>query len=85
MSRAIEEILQDRVTQGIVNVKYEHVLPTSTITLREAGHPVPDEAGVVGTQRIVQLLKSSTAISGFCPGVMDLKIFFCSGFIYVIL
>ena len=60
MSQAIEEILGERVKQGIVNVKYDHLLPTNTITLHEAGHPVPDEAGVAGTQRIIQLLQSST-------------------------
>lgn len=60
MSKAIEAILQDRVTQGTVNVKYNHVLPTDTITLHEAGHPVPDEAGVAGTERIVRLLETST-------------------------
>jgi hydroxypyruvate reductase len=36
------------------------LLPTNTITLHEAGHPVPDEAGVAGTDRIVRLLESST-------------------------
>lgn len=60
MSTAIEAILGDRITQGWVNVKYAHVLPTQHITLHEAGHPVPDEAGVQGTRRILDLLEAAT-------------------------
>ena len=60
MAKAIEDILGDRITQGMINVKYKHVLPTRKITIHEAGHPVPDEAGVAGTQGIVRLLESST-------------------------
>jgi glycerate 2-kinase len=60
MAKAVEDILSDRITEGIVNVKYHHIVPTSTIRLHEAGHPVPDEAGVTGTQCILRLLESST-------------------------
>ncbi len=61
MSRAVEEILGERVSGGWVNVKYEHLAPTQRITIHEAGHPVPDEAGVAGTRRIIDLLESATA------------------------
>ncbi len=60
MAKAIEDLLGNRITAGFVNVKYEHLAPTYTIQLHEAGHPVPDEAGVEGTQRIVRLLNSAT-------------------------
>ena len=60
MATAIEDILGDRISAGHVVVKYEHVLPTQTIILYEAGHPVPDEAGVRGTQQMMRLLKSAT-------------------------
>ncbi len=60
MSKALEDILGDRITQGIVNVKYEHVVPTTRVIIHEAGHPVPDEAGVAGTHRMIQLVESST-------------------------
>ncbi len=46
MACAIEALLEERITQGWVNVKYDHLIPTRTIHIHEAGHPVPDEAGV---------------------------------------
>ncbi|MCL5958302.1 MAG: glycerate kinase [Chloroflexi bacterium] len=60
MSLAVEEVLGDRISTGLVNVKYGYTLPTARITLHEAGHPLPDENGIRGTQRIVDLLKSSS-------------------------
>ncbi len=60
MACAIEALLGERITQGWVNVKYDHLIPTRTIHIHEAGHPVPDEAGVLGTQKIAQLLNTAT-------------------------
>jgi hydroxypyruvate reductase len=60
MTRAIEEILGDRITAGWVNVKYGYTLPTEIIHLHEAGHPLPDEEGVRGTEALIQLLKRAT-------------------------
>jgi hydroxypyruvate reductase len=60
MALAIEGLLGDRITEGIVNVKYGHVAPLSRITINEAGHPVPDEVGLRGTQQIIQLLEQTT-------------------------
>lgn len=57
MAQALEEILGDRVRAGRINVKYDHTLPLKYIQLKEAGHPVPDEAGYQGTQEIIQLLR----------------------------
>jgi glycerate 2-kinase len=59
MAQAVEEILGERIKAGVINVKYDHSLPLDIITLNEAGHPVPDEAGLEGTQQIVQLLEKS--------------------------
>jgi len=56
MATAVERILGDRITEGIINVKYGHVLPTTRIVLHEAGHPIPDEAGVAGAERIAALV-----------------------------
>ena len=56
MAQAVEEILGERVAAGLVNVKYGHALPTRLVRLNEAGHPIPDEAGVGGAQRIAELL-----------------------------
>ncbi len=59
MAQAAEEILGEKITEGVVNVKYGHTKPLEIVSLYEAGHPVPDEAGLVGTQEIVKLLEKS--------------------------
>jgi len=56
MAKAVEDILGDRLTEGIVNVKYGHTVPLEKIKVNEAGHPVPDEKGVEGTREIIELL-----------------------------
>ncbi|ABM62042.1 glycerate 2-kinase [Halorhodospira halophila SL1] len=42
---------------GTVIVPYRHAAPTRSIEVREAGHPVPDEAGVAATQRLLGQLE----------------------------
>jgi len=61
MAQAMEEILGHRITAGWVNVKYAHLAPTSIITLHEAGHPVPDQAGAHGVRQIIRLLEHAGA------------------------
>lgn len=61
MARAVEELVGDRVTAGVVNVKYGYTVETRRVELIEAGHPLPDENGVTGTRRIVDLLQRATA------------------------
>jgi hydroxypyruvate reductase len=53
MAHAVGQILGDRVTRGIVVTKYGHLQPTDRIRIHEAGHPVPDEAGMAGAQAIL--------------------------------
>jgi hydroxypyruvate reductase len=57
MAAAIEEILGDRVTGGVVVTKYGHGQPTRRIRIHEAGHPVPDDAGIAGAQAVLQQLQ----------------------------
>ncbi|MFX1485588.1 MAG: glycerate kinase [Promethearchaeota archaeon] len=61
MATALERVLADRITDGIVNVlkgtKDKHA--THFIEINEAGHPIPTESGVRGTQRIVELADSA--------------------------
>jgi len=52
MAAALEEILADRITGGLVVVKYGHAVDLSHISLVEAGHPVPDKNGQEGAERI---------------------------------
>jgi len=56
MASAIEDLVGDRITSGIINVKYEHVTDLRHIELREAGHPVPDENGESGSHAILKLV-----------------------------
>ena len=56
MARALEDILEDRVDGGWVNVKYGHLHEVKKVKIHEAGHPIPDEEGIKGTTEIVKLL-----------------------------
>jgi len=56
MGVALEGILGDRIAGGVINTKYEHGESLQHIEVVECGHPVPDEAGVEGANRILSLL-----------------------------
>ena len=56
MAGAVEERLSDRITQGLVVVKYGYAVPLKHIAVHEAGHPIPDQAGFAGAQAIIDLL-----------------------------
>lgn len=71
MSAALEEILGERISEGLVNVKYGHTEPLQKVQIQEADHPVPDEAGMAGAQAMVQLLAET--------GERDLVICLISG------
>lgn len=60
MARAFEEAYSGPL-EGIVITRYGHTVPTSRIECIEASHPVPDEAGLSATQRIVSLVSSLNA------------------------
>jgi glycerate 2-kinase len=55
MAQEVERKLGNRIHKGLVNVKYGHTAKLQRIELNECGHPVPDEAGVLGAQRIAEL------------------------------
>jgi hydroxypyruvate reductase len=56
MAAAVEELLGDRVSDGIVVVKDGHSLPSRRIRTHEASHPVPDARGSEGAAAILTLL-----------------------------
>ncbi|MBI4492225.1 MAG: DUF4147 domain-containing protein [Chloroflexi bacterium] len=60
MAAAVEALLGDRVADGVVVVKRGYTAPTRRVALVEAGHPVPDAAGLEGTRRLVELLRGAT-------------------------
>jgi len=59
IARAIEQNLSERITEGIVIVKYGHKVPLKKIILREASHPVPDQAGIKATQKLISLAEKA--------------------------
>jgi hydroxypyruvate reductase len=71
MAEAVEEILGDRISEGIVVVKHGYGGNLTRIKVKEASHPIPDEAGVKATYEIISLLQSA--------GEKDLVICLISG------
>jgi len=59
MAAAVERRLGKQITGGLVNVKYGHVAKLRRIELNECGHPVPDERGVAGAERIAKIAESA--------------------------
>jgi hydroxypyruvate reductase len=56
MAVAVEALLGDRLRGGHVIVKYGHGRPVKQVTLHEAGHPIPDEAGVRATRTLIDFV-----------------------------
>jgi hydroxypyruvate reductase len=71
MATAIEASLGDRIDGGHIIVKYGHGGHLTHITLHEAGHPIPDEAGVQATGILIESVQGR--------GLRDLIICLISG------
>jgi hydroxypyruvate reductase len=61
MAGAVETLFGARVAGGLVVTKYGHGEPLRTVALREAGHPVPDQAGVEAARDLAALLGGVSA------------------------
>lgn len=62
MAKAAYDVMGDRIEDGIVVTKYDHVKgPIGSFELVEAGHPVPDENSYLGTQKAIDLVSGLTA------------------------
>jgi len=59
MASEIEEILQGRITDGLVITSYGRSTAAQRVRIVEAGHPIPDESGVRGTSELLKMLDSS--------------------------
>jgi glycerate 2-kinase len=62
MAVAVSQIFGDKIDDGLVIVKYGHTLEDSGMTairVREAGHPVPDRAGLSAAREIADLLATT--------------------------
>ena len=53
MAAALEDVLGDRVTDGLVVVKDGYRAPTRRVEILEAGHPVPDARGESAARAIL--------------------------------
>ncbi|WP_457753786.1 glycerate kinase type-2 family protein [Thermococcus sp.] len=58
MARAVEEILRDKLEEGVAVTKYGYALPLKKIEVIEAGHPIPDENSMKGALAGVELAKN---------------------------
>lgn len=62
MAHAAVDCLGNRIEQGVVITKYDHVKgPIANCTCYEAGHPVPDENSFAATRAAVKLVKQAQA------------------------
>ena len=56
MAQALERQVGPRIETGLVVVKYGHGAPTKRIRIVEAGHPVPDAAGIRASHMMMALI-----------------------------
>lgn len=59
MAAAVEDEWQGDLS-GLVITPYDHDVPTRHIEIVQASHPVPDEAGARGAQRVLDAVKGLT-------------------------
>lgn len=59
MAEALEQILDQYITKGLVNIPHGNKHKTEIIKLREASHPIPDKSGVEGTRRMLKIAEQA--------------------------
>ncbi|UCD83086.1 MAG: glycerate kinase, partial [Desulfobacterales bacterium] len=59
MAKALEDLLGDRISDGVIVVKEGHGLPLQHMRIHEAGHPVPDKRGIRGAEDILSLVEAA--------------------------
>ncbi len=60
MAAEAERKLGARIAAGSVNTKYGHAnRPLKHIQVHECGHPIPDEAGLHGAERIAEMARAA--------------------------
>jgi glycerate 2-kinase len=60
MAKSLEDILGARLTHGWIIVKYGHGMPLKRTDIMEAGHPIPDDAGLRATEEILKQAQGCT-------------------------
>ena len=61
MTAALERLLGKRITGGLVNVKDGHTARLRRVELQECRHPIPDERGIQGAERIAAIAEQAGA------------------------
>ncbi|MEM2105181.1 MAG: glycerate kinase [Candidatus Bathyarchaeia archaeon] len=59
MAEALEKILDDQIKGGIVNVPHGSESRTQIIKIHGASHPIPDEKGMEGTRRMLEIAENA--------------------------
>ena len=60
MAKALEELLEDCLTEGLILVKHGYAVPLKKTRVIEAGHPIPDQSGLEGTAEIIRRLRAAS-------------------------
>jgi glycerate 2-kinase len=61
MAKSLEELLEDRLSAGLILVKHGHAAALHKTRVIEAGHPIPDQSGLDGTAELLHLLENCGA------------------------
>lgn len=59
MARAVEDVLGDAISSGLIVTKYGHAEPLKRISVIEAGHPTPDANSIEAARRIGALAREA--------------------------
>lgn len=59
MALALERLMGEKITEGLIVVKDGHALVLERVEVREASHPVPDDRGLIGTTDILSMVEKA--------------------------
>ena len=59
MARTVEQLLGRRITDGLINIKYGDAAKLRRIEINHSGHPIPDQNGLRGAERISELARQA--------------------------
>ena len=61
MAEAIEEILGERISDGIIVVPHgtSNKFKTRIVRIHEASHPIPDQSSIEGAKKIIELIEEA--------------------------
>ena len=60
MARAVEDSLPSTRLEGLIVTRYGYAVPCQHIEIIEAAHPVPDQAGLTASRRMLDLISHLT-------------------------